>query len=73
MNRIQGAKILFLTIHLNRAKLCVFVPLWLTIFHHEGTKTQRGTEVLSDEIEHIGAFLRFATATEGYLIFSPEN
>ena len=24
--------------------LCVLVPLWLTIFHHGGTKTQRDTK-----------------------------
>ena len=27
--------------------LCVLVPPWLTIFHHGGTKTQRGTEVFA--------------------------
>ena len=36
--------------------LCVLVPLWLTIFHHGGTKTQRDTESFGENDGKLALF-----------------
>ena len=36
--------------------LGVFAPWWLTIVHHGGTKTQRDTEILAEEMRGQGRY-----------------
>ena len=41
---VEKLKNVLVFLFYRRKFLCLLVPLWLTIIHHEGTKTLRDTE-----------------------------